>query len=110
MKKDYTEKQEAMDERKAGMLAALSHPLRLRMTRELVCCGPRNVKSFVEQMGVSQPAVSQHLARLRVGGVVSMRKEGTRVIYDVQDEAVMSIVEALYPGTLDLRAEASKAN
>ncbi len=109
MKKDYTKEQQALDEANAEILSALSHPLRLRMARELVCCGPRNVKSFVDQMGVSQPAVSQHLSRLRVGGVVEMEKDGTKVIYSVSDEVVESIIEILYPGTLEERASKEEA-
>ena len=74
MKLEYTEQEQTQDEAKSEVMSALSHPLRLRMTRELVRCGPRNVKSFVEQIGVSQPAVSQHLSRLRVAGVTEQRK------------------------------------
>lgn len=105
MKLEYTKHQHVQDESNAEIMSALSHPLRLRMARELVRCGPRNVKSFVEQIGVSQPAVSQHLSRLRVAGVTNQRKEGTKVIYSVDNPVVETLIETLYPGTLEERKE-----
>lgn len=105
----YTDAEKEQDEANAEIMAALSHPLRLRMTRELVRCGPRNVKSFVEQINVSQPAVSQHLSRLRVAGVTKQRKEGTRVIYTVDNPAIEQLIEIFYPGTLAERDELIKS-
>lgn len=96
MAKQYTEKMHKEDEQKAEVLAALSHPLRLRMALELYKNGPRNVKGFVELLGVSQPAVSQHLTRMRLSGVVEMKKEGTKVIYSVDDPRIKQLLDVFY--------------
>lgn len=98
-------KEREFEAKAAEKLAAMSHPLRLHMVRELANGEMRNVKSFVDETGVSQPAVSQHLARLRTGGVVEMTKEGTRVYYRVEDPIVRQIIEAIFPGTLKKEEE-----
>lgn len=97
MGKTYTKKEREIDEKLAEKLAAMSHPLRLHMVHELVRGGTRNVKSFVDETGVSQPAVSQHLARLRTGGVVEMTKKGTHVYYSVEDPVIIAVIKELYP-------------
>lgn len=79
----------------AEILSALSHPLRLRMAVELKNNGPRNVKSFVDLLNVSQPAVSQHLSRMRVSGVVDMRKDGTKVIYSIANTCIERLLDCL---------------
>lgn len=86
------------NEKYAEMLTAMSHPLRLHMVHELVRKGTRNVKSFVDETGVSQPAVSQHLARLRNGGVVEMQKKGTNVYYSVEDPMVKKLINVMFKG------------
>lgn len=97
MATNVKKKDREYDQAAAEKLAAMSHPLRLYMVRELVRSGPRNVKSFVEETGVSQPAVSQHLAKLRMGGVIAMEKKGTHVFYRVDDPMVRKIIEDIYP-------------
>ena len=63
-------------------LAAVSDETRLKMLRLLArgglcaCVLPRHV-------GISQPAVSQHLKVLREAGLASMRKDGKKRIYSI---------------------------
>lgn len=90
-----------MDERLAEKLSAMAHPLRLHMVHELVRTGSHNVKSFVDETGISQPAVSQHLSRLRAGGVVQMSKDGTRVYYAVEDDMIRQLIGVLYPNDIN---------
>ncbi|MFI8370043.1 ArsR/SmtB family transcription factor [Streptomyces sp. NPDC085466] len=52
--------------------------------------------TLVEAAGAALPAVSQHLAKLRLGGLVETRKEGRRVVYSLPDGPLRRlIVEAI---------------
>lgn len=58
-------------------LAALANPTR-RALFERLRGGPLTVGELASALPVSQPAVSQHLRRLREAGLVEERREGTR--------------------------------
>lgn len=45
---------------------------------------PRDVGELTRRLGVSQPAVSQHLRTLRETGLVSVERDGTRRIYHLE--------------------------
>jgi ArsR family transcriptional regulator len=64
----------------AEIAKALGNPLRLRI---LDLVGDREVAygALLDDLGVSKPNLSQHLARLRQAGVVSVRREGAHVYY-----------------------------
>lgn len=42
---------------------------------------PKSVGQLADELGVSQPAVSQHLATLREAGLVTVEADGRRRIY-----------------------------
>ena len=78
----------------AERLKMLSHPDRLlmlcRMSDEEV-----TVSELVELTGMSQSAVSQHLARFRECGLVNVRPHGQARHYRLVDEDVRAIIHAL---------------
>jgi DNA-binding transcriptional ArsR family regulator len=69
----------------AATLGLLADRTRLALLHELTL-GEADVGTLAEACGAARPAVSQHLARLRLAGVVQFRKEGQRVIYALRDE------------------------
>jgi ArsR family transcriptional regulator, arsenate/arsenite/antimonite-responsive transcriptional repressor len=54
----------------------------------LVCCNSLSVNEIVEQLDVSQPTVSHHLAILREAGLVNVREEGKQTFYTLNQENV----------------------
>jgi ArsR family transcriptional regulator len=54
----------------------------------LLCCQWLCVGDVVDQIGVSQPTVSHHLAILRDAGLVNTRREGKQVFYTLNQGAV----------------------
>ncbi|MGB7874362.1 MAG: metalloregulator ArsR/SmtB family transcription factor [Anaerolineales bacterium] len=54
----------------------------------LVCCQWLSVNQIVEQINVSQPTVSHHLALLREAGLVNVREEGKQTFYSLNQERV----------------------
>jgi ArsR family transcriptional regulator, virulence genes transcriptional regulator len=102
MKKDKSTK-DVMDsdqltvrcEEVADILKALSNPDRLK----LMCAlwdGEKTVGELEVYAGVSQSLVSQFLRRLKLEGIVSSRKEGVFVYYQIADERVRQLVQSLY--------------
>lgn len=63
-----------------ALFRALGDPTRRAVYEQLAGC-ELNVAALTARMGVSQPAVSQHLAALKGAGLVSERREGRRTYY-----------------------------
>jgi DNA-binding transcriptional ArsR family regulator len=61
----------------------LADPTRLRMMW-LLSGGEYDVTSLAAAVGIARPAVSQHLAKLRLAGLVSTHREGRRALYRVR--------------------------
>lgn len=64
--------------------------------------GEADVGTLAERVGGTLQAVSQHLAKLKLAGMVSNRREGRRQVYGVDDSQVATLVrlmvEKLDPG------------
>jgi DNA-binding transcriptional ArsR family regulator len=55
--------------------------------------GERSVGDLVRLVDRPSPAVSQHLAKLRMGGLVRTRREGTQIFYRLATEHVGGLVD-----------------
>ncbi len=81
----------AMDEittLQAEVLRTLANPRRLEILHRLLV-GPCEVRRLAEDLGVSQPNISQHLAVLRSAGIVDAERDGREVRYSLTDPDVM---------------------
>ncbi len=78
----------------ASRLKLLSHPERLLMLCRMDE-GECSVTELVMLTGLSQSAVSQHLAMLREEGVVATRGEAQTRYYSLLDPTVRAIIHAL---------------
>jgi ArsR family transcriptional regulator, zinc-responsive transcriptional repressor len=59
--------------------------------------GEHPVNELASHVGVAGPAVSQHLAKLRLARLVTTRREGNRIFYSAVNEHVLRLVtEALF--------------
>jgi DNA-binding transcriptional ArsR family regulator len=65
----------------------LSHPHRIRIIEELRD-GEHDVKSLQEALGISHSGVSQHLMVFRANRLVSERREGRRVFYQLRQPEI----------------------
>ncbi|MGV9962626.1 ArsR/SmtB family transcription factor [Streptomyces olivaceus] len=74
-----------------GLLAA---PARLHIVW-LLAHGERDVSALAEQVGGALPAVSQHLSKLKLAGLVRSRREGRRQVYYVGDPGVVAVVRLM---------------
>lgn len=69
---------------------AISDPNRRTILEELRR-SPRTVNELASGLPVSRPAVSQHLKVLLDAGLVSVRAEGTRRIYAVENAGFLRL-------------------
>ena len=68
-------------------IAALSDATRREVFR-IVAAGASSVSEIARHLPVSRPAVSQHLGVLKEAGLVMMRTEGTRHLYQLDPRGV----------------------
>lgn len=78
----------------AARLKIMSHPERLLMLCRMDE-GECSVTELVQLTGLSQSAVSQHLAMLRDEGAVATRGEAQTRYYSLRDPVVRAIIHAL---------------
>ena len=78
----------------ADVLKTLSNPRRLEIIH-LLADGPREVGRLAEEMGISQPNVSQHLALMRSAGIVEAEREGREVCYRLSDPDIIVACETM---------------
>jgi len=78
-----------------SMLRMLSHEGRLSVLCDLVT-GECSVGALVESSGLSQSALSQHLAKLREEGLVKTRREGQTIFYRLADRRVTRLIGLLH--------------
>jgi DNA-binding transcriptional ArsR family regulator len=78
----------------AELFALMATPQRLRIISAL-CNGEKNVSALLEEVGGSQPNLSQHLATLYRAGLVSRRREGNQIWYAVCNPKAVSLCRAV---------------
>ncbi|MFJ4687263.1 ArsR/SmtB family transcription factor [Streptomyces sp. NPDC091377] len=78
-----------------GVFAMLSDATRLHLLW-LLAQGEADVGTLIERTDASRTAVSQHLGKLRLAGLVDTRREGRHIYYRLRDGHLRRlIVEAL---------------
>ena len=88
----------------AAAFGLLASPARLHIVWALAR-GESDVSHLAERVGGALPAVSQHLAKLKLAGLVRSRREGRRVVYLVDDPDVVNVVQLLVDRMTDRAAQ-----
>lgn len=76
-------------------LKVLSNPDRLKILCVLVE-GELNVQQIELRTEIQQPTLSQQLTVLRKADMVSTRREGKQIFYQVTDPKVLTLMQTLY--------------
>ncbi|UPY35589.1 metalloregulator ArsR/SmtB family transcription factor [Sediminicoccus sp. KRV36] len=79
----------------ARLLRLLANERRLLLLCHLVGAGEMTVTALAASVGLSQPALSQHLAKLRADGLVATRKSSQTVFYRLADPKAARLLEVL---------------
>jgi ArsR family transcriptional regulator len=80
----------------ADVLRALANERRLMILCKLVEWGEANVTTLTEAVGLSQSALSQHLAKMRDEGIVTTRRESQTIWYRIADSRIEQLFATLY--------------
>jgi len=81
--------------RASDFLKALAHENRL-MILCILAEGEKSVSELEDFLALRQPTVSQQLARLRADGLVSTRRDGKTIYYNLASEEARTIIGAIY--------------
>jgi ArsR family transcriptional regulator len=74
----------------------LADETRLRVLFYLMENTELHVTDLCDRLGQSQPAVSHHLALLRVSGLIEARREGKHNFYSIRSEAFGDLLVTLF--------------
>ena len=81
--------------RATAFLKALSHEGRMMILCQLAS-GEKSVTELEDLLSARQAAVSQQLARLRLEGLVTFRREGKAIYYKLADQRAVRLLEVVY--------------
>ncbi len=81
--------------RASDFLKALAHEGRL-MILCILAEGEKSVSELEQILSLRQPTVSQQLARLRADGLVSTRRNGKAIYYNLASEDARTVIGAIY--------------
>ena len=80
----------------AAVLRALANERRLMIVCKLVEWGEANVTTLAAAVGLSQSALSQHLAKMRDEGIVATRRESQLIWYRIADPRIEQLFATLH--------------
>lgn len=78
----FTEKQNKL----AQMMKALAHPARIAILQLLIKADACICGDLVEELGLAQSTISQHLKELKNAGLIKGTIEGTSVCYCIDEK------------------------
>lgn len=78
-----------------GLLKAIANEVRLMVLCQLIE-GEKTVSELQNVIGLSQSAMSQHLAVLRDHDIVATRRDGQSVYYRISSSDATALMEALH--------------
>jgi len=81
--------------RASDFLKALAHETRLLLLC-LLAGRERSVTELENLLSLRQPTVSQQLARLRLDGLVTTRRDGKTIYYRINDEDIRRVIAVVY--------------
>jgi ArsR family transcriptional regulator len=92
----------------ADILRALANERRLMILCKLVEWGEAHVTGLAEAVGLSQSAMSQHLARMREEGLVAFRRDSQTLWYRIADPRIEQLFASLHALFCEPRKRRSK--
>jgi DNA-binding transcriptional ArsR family regulator len=84
-------KSKALYERKAEIIKAVGHPLRVAVV-DFLKDGEKCVCDIAEHLGSERSNVSRHLAVMLNAGVLRCRKKGLMVLYELRTPCILNFL------------------
>jgi predicted transcriptional regulator len=87
----FTEEQNRL----ATMLKAMAHPARIAILQEIIKANACICGDLVDELGLAQATISQHLKELKNAGLIQGTIEGVSVCYCIEPQAWKSLQDEL---------------
>lgn len=78
--------------KKSTLFKAIAHPSRIQIL-ECLSAGERCVCEIIDELGLEQSNVSQHLAILRRENLIESRKQGLQVMYRIKHLEILVLLQ-----------------
>jgi len=78
----------------SGLIKAIAHPLRLKILCRLVD-GECTVSAIEEYCGASQSSVSQYLGKMKLEGLLSARRDGKKIYYQIDHPDLIKLMRSM---------------
>ena len=82
-----------------GLFKLLADETRVRILNYLMQRDELNVRTLCKLLGQSQPAVSHHLALLRVAGIIACRRDGKHNFYHIVPKRIQAYLDLIFGAT-----------
>ena len=89
----FTEEQNQL----AKLTKAMGHPARIAILQQLLSSESCICGDLVDEIGLAQPTISQHLKELKKSGLIQGTIEGTRVCYCIHSDNWNAMQRNLLP-------------
>ena len=92
----------------ANLLKALAHPARIAIIQHLVKAEHCICGDIVEELGLAQATISQHLKELKNAGIIKGNISGTAICYCIDEKALQTFQK--YFNNIETKLEKKKLN
>lgn len=82
-------------EKAAFILKTVAHPVRLGIVHLLEHSDSLSVSEICEALNTEQSLTSHHLQNMRLKGILSVKREGRRMMYSLKAHAVAQLLHCL---------------
>jgi ArsR family transcriptional regulator len=79
----------------AEILKVMANPTRLAIIKLLSEQGPLNVSKVQDHLGIEQSLTSHNLVKMRDVGILSSKREGKVVTYQLLDSKIIRVIDIL---------------
>ncbi|MBR0764458.1 ArsR/SmtB family transcription factor [Bradyrhizobium japonicum] len=79
----------------AALLRIFANEVRLLLLCKLIESREASVSELADHVGLTSPALSQHLSKMRSEGLVTFRRDGQTLWYRVEDPAVEEMLSTV---------------
>ncbi len=100
-------KHKSIYELQAEICKTLASPVRIEILATLKG-GEKSVTELIEILGISKANVSQHLAVMRIKGILNSRREGVNIYYSVANPKVIQACGLMREVLSELLTESGK--
>ncbi len=93
--KTFIEKQDLLLEKKAKLFALLGNVVRLKMVQLFLHYEKMCVCDLSDVLEMNQSPISQHLRKLKDGGILSSKRDGMTIFYSVTPDIKEDLIRII---------------